>query len=208
MSIPTHGPYCQTWMYPTNCWYCGRPIHVLQCTCGSVVLFDYPRPPWQEHDHAGGIGGSGFSGWAAVDVLRAHGVPIVPSILDKIFPTAATKRQTLKSASEDIRKVKPKGGVRHSLLAVVRELYAAANRTERMKALGGVGARLFNLPRGRLAQITLVNNGRRPNLSYTCILPEHLGLPKKAKNKIVFAQIEGRGVSDHAVWIVTDIRVI
>src|SRR5437773_2376507 len=85
MSVPTHRATCQTWMYPTDCWYCGARIHVLQCTCQSAVLLDYPRPPWQKHDCSGGIGGSGYSGWAAVDVLRAHGFAITTKILDKCF---------------------------------------------------------------------------------------------------------------------------
>ena len=208
MSVPTHRASCQTWMYPTNCWGCGSPIHVLQCTCGSAVLLDYPRPPWQEHECHSGIGGSGYVGWQAVDVLRSMGVPIVESVLDKIFPKATNKQQALKSASEDIRAVSPKAAVHHSLLAVVREFYAETNRTERTKALGGLGAKLLNLPGGPMAQITLVSNRRRPNLSYTCILPKRIGLPKSAKNKMVFAQIEGRGVAEKAIWVVTDIRVI
>jgi hypothetical protein len=206
--VPTHGPYCQTWMYPTDCWYCGKPIHILQCTCGSVVLFDYPRPPWQEHDHTGGIGGSGYSHWQAVDVLRSLGVPIVQSVLDKIFPKAEQKQEAQKSASNNIKAVAPKFGVRRSLLAVVREFYQQTNRTERMKALGGLGTRLLKLPPGPVGQITLVNNGTQPNLSYTCILPSVLGLAKNAKNKMVFAEIEGRGVRGNSIWIVTDIRVI
>jgi hypothetical protein len=136
------------------------------------------------------------------------GVPIVESVLDRIFPKAKNKQQALKSASEDIRAVSPKAAVRNSLLAVVREFYAEINRTERTKALGGLGAKLLNLPRRPIAQITLVNNRRRPNLSYTCILPERIGLPKSAKNKVVFAQIEGRGVAENTIWVVTDIRVI
>jgi hypothetical protein len=77
-----------------------------------------------------------------------------------------------------------------------------------MKVLGGFGTRLLKLPPGPVSQITLVNNGTQPNLSYTCILPSALGLAKNAKNKMVFAEIEGRGVRGNAIWIVTDIRVI
>ncbi len=208
MSIPTHRADCQTWTFATNCRDCGRHIYVLQCTCGSAVLLDERQPPWPKHECVSGIGGSGYSGWEAVDILRAHGVPIVPSILDKVFPKTAAKKQTLKSVLEDIRAVKPKGRARHSLLAVLRELHTQTNRTVSMKALGGVGAKLLNLPSGSFEQITLVDNGRHPNLSYTCILPRRLGLPKTAKNKIVFAQIEGRAVGSHAIWLVKDIRVI
>lgn len=136
------------------------------------------------------------------------GVSIVESVLDKIFPKAKNKQEALKSSSENIRAVAPKTGVRRSLLAVVRELYQETNRTERLKALGGLGTRLLKLPNGPIWQITLVNNGTQPNLSYTCILPATLDLPKSAKKKMVFAEIEGRGVRGNAVWIVTDIRLI
>lgn len=207
MSIPNHRVSCQTWMYATKCWYCGAQIHILQCTCGSAVLFDYPRPPWREHDCRSGIGGSGYLGWQAVDVLRSKGIPIVESVLDKIFPNAKNPRDALKAASTDIRAVAPKR-VKRSLLAVVRELYDQTNRTERMKLLSGLGREFLKLPPGAFGQITLVKNGTIPNLSYTCILPAILGLPKAAKNKMVFAEIEGRGLPRHAIWIVTDIRVI
>ena len=172
------------------------------------MLFDYTRPPWQEHECHSGIGGSGYSGWQAVDVLRSVGVPMVESVLDKIFPKATNKQVALQAASDDIKSVRARRGVRRSFLAVVSDLYQQTNRTERMKTLGGIGAKFFNLLSGPFGQITLVNNGTRPNLSYTCILPERLGFPKSAKNKIVFAEIEGRGVPGNAAWVVTDIRVI
>jgi hypothetical protein len=174
------------------------------------VLLDLPRPPWDEHHcgSGGGVGGSGLSGWAAVDVLRANGVPIVASILDKVFLRAATKKRTLKSISEDIRAVKPLDGVQRDILAVVRELLTETNRTGRMQSLGGVGAKLLRLPKGPFSQVTLVINRKRPNLAYTCILPRALGLPKSAKNKMVYAQVEGHGIGEHTIWIVKDIHVI
>jgi hypothetical protein len=195
-------------MYPTDCWGCGKPIHILQCTCGSAVLFDYPRPPWQEHECHSGIGGSGYSGWQAVDVLKSMGFPIYESVLNKIFPKASSKQRALKSASDDIKAVRPIRGVRRSLLAIARELHTETKRTEYLRALGNVGAKILNLPPGPLWQITLVNNGKRPNLSYTCILPARLGLPKTAKNQMVFAEIEGRVAGEHRIWLVTDIQVI
>jgi hypothetical protein len=74
--------------------------------------------------------------------------------------------------------------------------------------LGNVGRKLLNLPTGALWQVTVVNNGKRPNLSYTCILPARLGLPKTAKNQIAFVQIEGRVAGAHRIWLVTDIHLI
>jgi hypothetical protein len=136
------------------------------------------------------------------------GFPIYESILNKIFLKESNKQQALKSASNDIKAVTPKPRARRTFLAVVRELYTETNRTEVIGALGGVGAKLLNLPQGPLWQVTLVNNGKLPNLSYTCILPARLGLPKSAKNKMVFAQIEGRVAGDYRIWLVTDIHVL
>jgi hypothetical protein len=140
--------------------------------------------------------------------LRANGVPIVPSILDKVFPASARKKPTPQLASDDIKAVKPVGGARRFLLAIVRELLTETNRTERVTALGPVGAKLLHLPRDPLGQVTLIVNSRRPSLTYTCILPQRLGLPKSAKNKMVFAQIEGRVAGVHAIWLVIEIRVL
>jgi hypothetical protein len=129
--------------------------------------------------------------------------------LDKVFPPSATKKQTPKSAPpEDVKAVKPIGGEQRSLLAIVRDLMTETKRTERLRALGGVGTGLLRLPKGLLWQVTLVVNGERPNLTYTCILPQRLGLTKNAKDKMIFAQIEGRVAGEHAIWLVTDARVL
>src|ERR1700722_4808929 len=132
-------------MYQTDCWYCGKAIHILQCTCGSAVLLDYNRPPWQEHECHSGIGGSGYSGWQAVDVVRSMGFPIYENVLDKIFPKPGNKKQAQKSAAKDIKKVPPKLRVHRTFLAVVRELQTETNRTDIIQRLGGVGAKLLNL---------------------------------------------------------------
>ncbi len=173
------------------------------------MLFDRPEPPWPEHDCSGGIGGSGFSGSEAIDVLRANGLPIAAGIWGKVFPPSATREQTPRSTPPEImRAVEPVGGERRPLLALVRELLTKTNLTDRVSALGGIGAKLLHLPKSPLWQVTLVVNSERPNLSYTCVLPQHLGLPKNAKDKMIFAQIEGRVAGGHAIWLVTDIRLV
>jgi hypothetical protein len=136
------------------------------------------------------------------------GFPIYDNILNKIFPKASNKQQAQKSASDDIKPVRPISRVHRSLLAIVRELHTETKRTEYLRTLGTVGAKMLNLPPGPLWQITLVNNGTRPNLAYTCILPARLGLPKTAKNQMVFAEIEGRVAGEHRIWLVTDIQVV
>ncbi len=209
MPVPTHRASCQTWIYATKCWDCGAPIHVFQCTCGSAVLFDVPRPPWDEHncEETGTIGRSGLKGWIAADVLRANGVSISPKIMAMLFPESSAKKKSAPQP-QPIRKVSPKAGPRVSLLAVVREMSRGTKRTAELDALGGVGAQLLNLPKGKLWQITLVVNSERPNLSYTCALPAGLGLPESAKNKMVFAQLEARVVGAHALWLVTAIELV
>jgi hypothetical protein len=196
-------------MYPTKCWDCGASIHVFQCTCGSAVLFDKPRPPWDEHDCAetGTIGRSGLKGWIAADILRANGVSISPKIMAMLFPEPATKK-TPESKPRPIKKIEPKSGQRLNLLAVVREISRSTKRTAELDILSGVGARLLNLPKGKLWQITLVVNSERPNLSYTCVLPAVLGLAESAKNKMVFAKLEARVAGNHALWIVTSIELV
>ena len=166
MSIPTHGPFCQTWVYSTRCWDCQQDIHVLQCTCGSAVLFDALGASWPKHacvgrGGAGGIGGSGLSGWAAVNTLRAQGVPISPDVRQKIFPI---ERQNVHKNSE-----------RRSTLAVVRELCSSTKRTANVDALPELGLKVLGLdPKMRYWQITLVDNTARPNKSFTALVPNHL----------------------------------
>jgi hypothetical protein len=209
LPIPTHGPSCQTIIYPTGCWYCGRPIHVLQCTCGSAVLFDQPKPPWPEHDcSSGGIGGSGLSGWAAVDVLRANGIPIDANIMAKVFSAKLRPGKAGAPPPESMAAIQPEAGKKIDLVAVVRELLTDTKKTDRLNALGDVGAKLLKLPKGDLWQLTLVVNSERPNLTYTCILPARLGLSKDAKNKMVFAQIEAKVVGAYAIWLITEIQLV
>jgi hypothetical protein len=198
-------------MYPTDCWYCGAGIHVLQCTCGSAVLLDMNRPPWDEHDCSatGTLGRSGIKGWAAVDVLRSNGVPINADIMSKIFPGGSTA--TKKSATPSIpsvKAVKPSTDERLSVLALISELLTSTKKTHHLDNLGEVGTKLLQLPKGKLWQATLLINSERPNLSYTCVVSASLGLSKDAKNKIVFAQLEAKVAGEHAIWLITEIQLL
>jgi hypothetical protein len=209
MAVPTHGPSCQTRIYPTDCWYCGAKIHVLQCTCDSVILFDKKGWPWPKHDCADhkGIGGSGLSGWTAIDVLRANGVTISSDILAKIFPSRAKQKRD--ATPLDIKAVRPTSTEKKiSLLAVVRDLYSGTKKTAGLEAISGIGAKLLGIPKGRLSQITLIVNSQQPNLSYTCVLPEKICSPQNLPNKVVFAELEPKIAGGHAIWIVTELRII
>jgi hypothetical protein len=172
------------------------------------VLFDMPRPPWDQHDcqETRTIGRSGLKGWVAADVLRANGVSISPQIMALLFPESSAKKA--EPPPQSIKKIAPKSGQSLHLLAVVREISRSTKRTAELDVLSGVGAKILNLPKGKLWQITLVSNNERPNLSYTCVLPTALGLPESAKNKMVFARLEGKVVGSHALWLVTSIELV
>ena len=136
-----------------------------------------------------------MSGWAAVDVLRANGIPIDANIMAKVFPAKLRSGKVGASPPpESMTAIQPKAGKKINFVAIVRELLTDTKKTDRLNALGDVGAKLLKLPKGDLWQLTLVVNSERPNLTYTCILPARLGLPRNAKNKMVFAQIEAKVV--------------
>jgi hypothetical protein len=183
--------------------------YILQCTCGSAVLFDEPRPPWDEHDcsQTGTIGRSGLKGWIAADVLRANGVGISPKIMGMLFPKSSLKKKP-EPSPQPIKKIGPKLGQALRLLAVVREISHDTKRTAELDHLSGVGAKLLDLPKGKLWQITLVVNTERPNLSYTCVLPASLRFLETAKNKMVLATLEAKIAGSHAIWLVTSIELL
>jgi hypothetical protein len=148
-----------------------------------------------------------LSVWVAVDVLRANAVPIDPSILRKAFPTSEAKPPQ-GPPSEQIKAIYPEAGKHVTLLAVIRDLFKTTKRTERLKSLGTLGAKFLQLPKGPFWQATLVVNGERPNLTYTCILPEQLGLRRDVKDKMVLAKLEARVIGSHAVWLATDVQLV
>jgi hypothetical protein len=149
-----------------------------------------------------------LSGWAAVDVLRANGVPIDSNIMAKVFPAKLRSGKAVSPPSESMAAMEPEAGKKIDLVAIVRELLTDTKKTDRLMALGDLGTKLLKLPKGDLWQLTLVINSERPNLTYTCILPAGLGLPKDAKNKMVFAQIEAKVVGEYAIWLVTEIQLV
>jgi hypothetical protein len=130
--------------------------------------------------------------------------------MQKAFPSTATGRRAAATPSPElIKAVQPRvAGEQITLLAVIRELFTDTKRTERLKTLGAIGEKLLRLPKGPLWQTTLVVNDKRPNLTYTCILPQRIGVPQDSKNKMAFAQLEGRVAGEHAVWLVTDMRLL
>jgi len=215
MSVPTHGPFCQTLIYDTVCWSCQEEIYVFQCSCGSVVLFDECNPPWPKHvcggtGDAGGVGGSGISGWQAIDVLRANGAPITPDIIRKIFASEESEPRKTKKAEEifAIVKIDPKPKARENLIAIVRELPSSTKKTKSIESLTTIGIKMLGLDtRKHYRQITLVHNGTRPNKSYTALVPEDL-IRNLDIDRIVMVEMMACIKGKHAHWVVTDINLL
>ena len=206
MSVPTRGPFCQTLIYDTLCWYCQQDIWILQCTCGSVVLLEAPGAPWPKHacagrGGAGGLSGSGLSGWASVNALQAQGVPISPDI----GPSA---RQNVHNTEPEaaIKQIRPKNGERRSALAVVRGLYLSTRRIAAVDALPELGRKILRLdPQMCYWQITLVDNAARPNKSFTGLVPDHLAQSLELGVMVMvkmFGSVSGRFTN----WVITDIN--
>jgi hypothetical protein len=168
------------------------------------------HPPWDEHDCSatGTLGRSGLKGWAAVDVLRSAGVPISADIMSRVFPGAEVGKKAAPLPAASMKAVKPKAGQKIRVLAMVRDLLTSTKKIAELGGLGEVGAKFLQLPKGKLWQVTLIVNSERPNLSYTCILPESIGLLKSSKDKMVFAQLDAKVAGDHAHWLVTEIQLI
>ena len=69
--IPTHGPWCATRTWPTDCSICGQQVFYFSCSCGSGVFFDHLGRPWPIHRHGDDddSASDGLPPWAA-DVIR------------------------------------------------------------------------------------------------------------------------------------------
>ena len=73
--VPTHGPWCATTAWPTNCPQCGLRVFFFRCTCGSAVFFEQLGHPWPTHRHednpsgANGTAGDAPPAWAR-DAMR------------------------------------------------------------------------------------------------------------------------------------------
>ena len=213
MSVPTHGPFCQTLIYETSCWYCQEDIYVLQCTCGSAVLFDDIGRPWPKHacvgtGDAGGIGGSGLSGWEAVEVLRDNGMPISRDLWKQIFPGHQPSERQFARPTVDIKRIDPTARRTVDLLAVVREIHKRVARVSEIEHLPPMGKRLLGLDAGtKYWQVTLVRNDTRPNETYTALIPEHLARNLK-REMIVGARLSGRVQGNFSIWLASDINPI
>ena len=125
----------------------------------------------------------------------------------KIFPGhgGSNRNTQLKTAT---KRIEPERGRKLPLLAIVRELNRDTRRIKEANALPELGIKILGLdPSVRYRQITIVNNGVRPNESYTALVPDDLtrGLSLGA---MVMAELRGLVAGDFAIWVVADINLL
>lgn len=200
MSIPCHGPFCESRTYPTRCKHCGQTIFILQCNCGSTAVFDHLGHPWPKHVCAGWSGGAG----ADTGPVRGRRPPKLPDAWTKGGLRHGNRNLNVQGGTT-IKRVDPTTGGRRTLRAVVSALHTDTKLTKKVNAFLQSGIRLSNLdPRTHYRQITLVDNRVRPNASYTALIPDGLtrGL---CENVTAKAEIRGMPLNAMRCWIVTAI---
>ena len=153
------------------------------------------------------LAGSGLSGWAAVEALRAQGVPVTSDVIQKIFLGGRhSDRKPISEAA--INRIEPGDRTQRSVLAVARELHSKTKRISSVDRLSELGLKLLGLdPKTRYRQITLVANSVRPNESYTALIPDALAQGLES-GVIVRATMSGCVSGKFAAWIITDIALL
>ena len=192
MGIPTHGPLCMTRMYRVNCWYCGSRIYVLECSCGSAVLFNYNKPPWDEHTCSGGIGDSGLSGWNAIEALQNAGMPLSKEMMDTAFGRKA--KQAINrpdDLSAITQKVEPRKGDIFEPILNLEGFYKNTKETKNANALLDIGRGIEGIPKNEknFCQITFIRNHEDGRESYTALIASNkvpANIEKEKEHRSIF----------------------
>ena len=196
MAIPNHSSSRQTWLYKTQCWNCGNIIFVLQCTCGSAVLFNNNSSPFDHHTCSGGIGDSGYSGWEAIDVLRNEGMPVSPEIMRSVFGRKP-KGGVPKVLNGDIRKCPVECGKNIQLILNLSEFHLETDNTIQASDLTEIARELEGLPKdqSKFRQMTFISNNDEIRESYTALIIDKAvrqNIKSLVKQKAVFfVQLKG-----------------
>ena len=222
MPVPNHGPFCTTWMYETSCWHCHHPIFILQCSCGSAVLFDERGPPWPRHNcsgfaghtslgskHGDGIGGSGMSGWTAIDQLRSSGMPVTPEIMKGVFgePVEITGN---KPVNPDIEAIPPESGQSRDVIVSMMEFHKDTSSTEYVNNLSSIARQMGGIPapRGQFMQMTLHHSYGVRRDSYTALIDSQIaptGMRKHCKKHSIF---QVRMFATKQFWIIKELYLL
>jgi hypothetical protein len=202
MSVPNHGPFCQSKTYPVKCWDCGKQIYIFQCTCGSTVLFDRLGSPWPIHD----CGGEKLpTGWDAIRKLQSMGVPIDQRVMEYAF---GKKPKRPSNAPPPIIRVDPVHGEVLDIIAILREYNDTTKVVNSIKEFGTIGLQILGLKNDqKVAQITFHDTSKSQAESYTCLMPLALSVNKSDIGKLIGVSLRGVVSGSMSYWIVSNIDV-
>ena len=192
--IPNHGIFCQTWTYPTKYWDCGAQIHVLQCSCGSAVLFDHLGSGWPHHD-------CGTTSARIQRIIRSDAEWERLRIHERMEAIQPGKKQWVSSPPEAQRGAPP----RH-FVATVQDPPAHTKRIARLDGESPFDLAAMNVGAGAqsYAQVTLRDTASAPHRIYPAIV-ERSALPGELRrNMRVGVTLEARGL-ERAEWFILEI---
>ncbi len=197
MSVPSHGPSCQSRVFQASCWSCDQRIHIFQCSCGSTVLLDLLGWPWPQHNCPGyrdlkGVGGGHESVGvqdSPEDTARASNWP----------------ERISASSSVPIERIAPSAGQSLDVVAVMREVHRNTRRTMAIDDLSEFGKKLLGLDtNAQYWQVTLVQSDSCPNKSYTAFVSEK-DLRGFKQGVLVGARISAHAQGSSPHWVVSRI---
>jgi len=220
MPIPSHGPFCKTWVYETSYWHCSNQIAVLQCSCGSAVLFDEVGKPWPKH-HCGGRGqhklgenkkgawDNGLSGWSAVDQLRSFGMPIKPEVIRTVFGNK-TDVSGNKSVNPDIKAIAPSKGANKQLIVHLMEFHRATTSIEQASNLTSLARQIEGLPnfKGKLVQVTVHHSIGNERHSYTALAPNSIMPTRIDKHRQSHSVFHVHLFATQNYWFIKDLHLL
>ncbi len=188
--IPSHGLFCQTRTYPTNCPECQARVFFLECTCGSAVWFDSLGGGWPLH----------YCPARLAKPIRSDAEWNRLRLQATVAAIRPRPRQWVPNRPERHRGKPP--------LHFVATLQDLPQHTQRIAGLDSVGplerAALKVRPGAQYDQVTLRDTGSEPHQVYTAIV-ERSALPGRLRrNMCLGVTLEARGLS-LAEWFVLEI---
>lgn len=195
--IPTHGIFCQTWTYPTNCWDCGTRIFVFQCSCGSAVLFNALGGRWPLHE-------CGTTSAHVERIIRSDAEWNRLRIQQHIDAIRPGPKQWVSSLPGEHLGAPP----RH-FVATLEDIPAHTKRIARLdnESVVELGAMKVRSGARAFAQVTLRDTAATPHQVYPAIV-ERSALPGGLRrNMQLGVTLEARGLA-RAEWFVVEIQPI
>lgn len=129
------------------------------------------------------------------------GVPIDERVMAYAFPKGKEPRP--QEQPPPIDRIAPSNKESLKFMAIVREASNQTRRVKEFQELGQLGWRMLELPPGtQFWQITLVDNSKTPQRSYTALVPENISRNDAPLGKMVFVALRGINVGKFSTWIV------